>query len=130
VHATIQIDGATRSAAHGPGATYWQVSFTVRTDSQFTHTSLAGVYQLHGPQDFANVSIATPDNLPDWICEASLRTTLSTYFANQAAQEIRRLDGSLSESLRLLARIKDDYDADAMPWTYIGTQLLPAGTST
>lgn len=122
----IRVLGAARRAGVEPEAPHWQVALEVETDGHQRYRSLVGVYQFRDVADFSAVSLATPHDLPEWVCEESLRDTVGSYFAQQVAARMKRPDGALSDALEIIARIEDDYGADALPWNYLGTTVLPS----
>lgn len=120
----IRITGASRQASTGLKAVHWRVEFEIFTDDREAYGSLGGVYQPGGSADFSNLVIKTPHDLPDWVCETSLRDTVAGYFAHQVIATMEQPDGLVSETLEVTDQIEDGYATDLLPWTYTGTTTL------
>ena len=121
----VRIMGASRQASTGWKAVHWRVEFEVEgTNGREVYRSLCGVYQAGGVADFSKPLIKTPHDLPEWVCETSLRDTVAGYFAHQVIGTMEQPDGSISDTLEVTDQIEDGYATDVLAWNYTGTTTL------
>ncbi|MCC6348860.1 MAG: hypothetical protein IT347_04605 [Candidatus Eisenbacteria bacterium] len=119
----IRITDARRQDSTGPRALYWQVSFNAVKEGETPYAGLAAAWQ-RTRDDFGVAHPILPNDLPHWLPPDIVAERVHWYVLNQLSSAIEQPDGTLSDALKVVSPIVDEFEVIGEVWNYLGMRVL------